>query len=250
MIDEIKKSINAIFEERVSSPFYGTLIVSWLIWNWKIVYLTFFVDQSKLKETKVDFIIHNYNDVWHLVYLPLISTFVLLTIIPFMTNGAYWLDLKFTTWRVNQKNQIEGKKLLTLEQSIKLRSELRELEDSFEKLLEKKNEEIKDLKGQFDNSNIKEVSQSTRKTSKGNNYSLNDYRNLQNNLKVFKHFSEIVKSIKNTHQFPDKLEEDIKEYYLVNEIIYVQEDGFKGEEYFLTFKGEQIYKEFFNNNFK
>ncbi|UUW10284.1 hypothetical protein NLG42_05635 [Flavobacterium plurextorum] len=251
MIDEIKKSINSIFEERVSSPFYGTLIISWLIWNWKIVYLTFFVDQDKLDKIKIDFIMDNYNDVWHLVYFPLISTFTLITIIPFLTNGAYWLDLKFTTWRVNQKNEIEGKRLLTLEQSIKLRSELRELEESFDKLLEKKNEEIKVLKDQFETSSIKDVSQpSTRKTSKGTNYSISDYRSLQSNGKAFMHFSEIVKSIKSTNQFPEKLEEDVKEYYLVNEIIYGQNDGYNGKDYFLTFKGEQMYKEFFNNNFK
>ena len=35
---DVKKSLNSIINERISSPFYGTLILSWLIWNWK--YLT------------------------------------------------------------------------------------------------------------------------------------------------------------------------------------------------------------------
>lgn len=113
-MDEIKKSINLIFAERVSSPFYGTLVVSWLIWNWKIIYLTIFVDQDKITGNKIDFILNNYNNVWHFVFFPLISTFILLTLVPFITNAAYWSDLKFKTWRVNQKNTIEGKRLLTI----------------------------------------------------------------------------------------------------------------------------------------
>jgi hypothetical protein len=47
MQSEIKKSINSILFERLTSPLYGTLIISWLIWNWKIIYLTLFVDSEE-----------------------------------------------------------------------------------------------------------------------------------------------------------------------------------------------------------
>ncbi|MFM7857589.1 MAG: hypothetical protein ACKO96_38120 [Flammeovirgaceae bacterium] len=255
MIDDIRKSINSILYERVSSPFYGTIIISWLIINWRIPYLTLFVDQDKLDKNKIDFIIDNYCSFDTLVIFPAISTFSLLTVIPFITNGAYWLDLKFKTWRVNKRNEIEGKQLLTMEQSIRFRTEMRELEESFDKLLEKKDEEIKTLKSELgtkrlpNSDNVKTSKRATR-TGKGSNYSYSDFTDLRDNQKLYKVFEEIAKSLKDTNQFPKDINEKIKEYYLVNEIVDEDLDAWGNKTYFLTYKGEEIYKEHFNNAFK
>ncbi|MDP5198565.1 hypothetical protein [Flavobacterium sp. DG2-3] len=244
MIDEIKKSINSIFEERVSSPFYGTLITSWLIWNWKIVYLTFFVDQDKLKGTKIDFIMNNYNDIWDLIYFPLISTVILLTVIPFLTNGAYWLDLKFTTWRINQKNDIEGKKLLTLEQSIKLRSDLRELEENFEKLLERKNGEIQLLQNQLNELNNSKTKQDIidfngEETASGDYKALIEKNLIEDFVKCYKVFYN------GASPFPEDIAEEKREFFIVNG--YFRSSGSK---YFvITEKARNIYAEIFNRNY-
>jgi len=146
MLEESKKSIQNILNQRISSPFYGTLIVSWLLWNWKIIYLTIFVSEQKILSNKIDFIIANYNNVYHLIWLPLLSTLLILTLIPFLTNGAFWLDLKFEQWRVEQKNTIEKKQLLSIEQSISLREQILNMETRFETLLSDKNAEINQLK--------------------------------------------------------------------------------------------------------
>jgi hypothetical protein len=257
MIDDIKKSINSILYERVSSPFYGTIIVSWLIVNWRIPYLTIFVDQDKLDKNKIDFILENYCSISDLVVFPAISTLTLLTVIPFLLNGAYWLDLKFKAWRVNKKNQIEGKQLLTLEQSIRLRTEMREMEENFDKLLQGKNEEIKALKTELETKRVTNSDNTKTKTSKrakrsgkGSSYSMSDYSQLHNNKKLFSAFEKIAKSLKDTNQFPPDMDEKIKEYYLVNEIVDEDEDAWGNKNYFLTFKGEGIYKEHFNNTFR
>lgn len=146
MIEELKKSLSAILYERTTSPFYGTLLISWLIWNWKIVYLTVFISESKINTDKINYITNNFNDVHCLLIYPLISTVILLTVVPFISNGAYWLSLKFNKWKKDQKNIVEMKQLLTLEQSIKLREQISEQEKRFERLLENKNQEIDQLK--------------------------------------------------------------------------------------------------------
>lgn len=95
MVTDIKKSLNEIIYERTTSPFFGTLITSWLIWNWRIIYLTFFISESKIKPNEIDYILANYSDIDHIVWYPIISTILLVTIIPFISNGVYWLSIKF-----------------------------------------------------------------------------------------------------------------------------------------------------------
>jgi len=145
MIDDLKKSFKEIIYERTTSPFYGTLITSWLIWNWRIIYVTFFVSESKVGKNKIDYIIDNFSDIMHIVVYPILSTIILLTVIPFLSNGAFWLSLKFNKWKVDQKNVVDKKKLLSLEQSINLREEIARQEERFAKLVDNKNLEISQL---------------------------------------------------------------------------------------------------------
>ncbi|WP_299385574.1 hypothetical protein [uncultured Lacinutrix sp.] len=145
-MQDIKKSISTILYERTTSPFYGTLIISWLVWNWKIIYLTFFISENKIVTSKIDYIVENYSDFHHLLTFPLISTIVLITLIPFVVNGAYWVSLSFANWRLTQKNFIEKKQLLTVEQSIELREQILKQEERFSKLVNDKNLEIEQLK--------------------------------------------------------------------------------------------------------
>jgi hypothetical protein len=146
MMQDIKKSISTILYERTTSPFYGTLITSWIIWNWKIIYLTFFISENKIVQNKIDYIAENYCDIHHLLTYPLVSTIVLLTLIPFLVNGAYWISLSFSNWRLTQKNLIEKKQLLTVEQSIELREQILKQEERFSKLVDDRNLEIEQLK--------------------------------------------------------------------------------------------------------
>lgn len=157
MFDEAKKSIESILSQRLTSPFYGTLIVSWLIWNWKIIYLTIFISEKNISGTKIEYIISNYNDTWHIVWYPLISTGVLLLFLPLVTNGAFWLDLLYNRWRINKKNFVESKQLLTIEDSMNLREIHLSNEKRFEALLEDKNREIEQLKLIIEN-HSKEIS--------------------------------------------------------------------------------------------
>ncbi len=145
MIDDIKKSFNSILYERTTSPFFGTLILSWSLWNWRIIYLTIFISEDIIEGNKIDFILANYSEIHYLTTYPLLSSLLLLTIIPFFSNGAYWLSLKFNKWKKDQKNIVDMKQLLTIEQSIDLREQISKQEERFEKLLENKNNEIKQL---------------------------------------------------------------------------------------------------------
>ncbi len=150
MIGEIKKSVSAALYERLVSPFYGALLISWSLWNWKILYVTFFVSEERLDKNKIDWIVKNCSELNALVIYPLASTLIILTLLPFITNAAYWLHLKFIKWCRDQKNSIEMKTLLTTEQSIQIREELINTEQKFDSLLIRKNQEIKELNLQIE----------------------------------------------------------------------------------------------------
>jgi len=145
MLDEIKKSINATLYERTASPLYGTLVISWSLWNWKIFYLTMFVSEEKISINKIDYIVNNFSNPHHLITYPVISALVMLTLIPFASNAAFWLTLKFEKWKKYQKNLVENKQLLSIEQSIELRTRVFDIEEKYTKILLDKDSEIKQL---------------------------------------------------------------------------------------------------------
>jgi hypothetical protein len=181
MIDEFKKSINNILYERVTSPFYGTFIISWLIWNWNIVYLTLFVSEKSLKVSKIVYINSNLIDYCKMIWYPLASSALLILVLPFVANGAFYVNLKFTVWKRNQKQKIEGDELLTKAESFALRQEILEQENKFLELLASKQNEIEQLKGIINNpAEIKNLD--------------NEEKNEINTL------TELVEKIKNSNQ--------------------------------------------------
>jgi len=118
MLTEFRKSVNSILYERLTSPLFGTFFLTWILWNWKIVYLTIFISEKQIDQNKIDFIVTNYCDGTNLLWYPLISTIVLVTVYPFVSTAAFWIAIKFNKWKLDIKNKEESIQLLSLEQSI------------------------------------------------------------------------------------------------------------------------------------
>lgn len=149
MFNEIKKSINASLYERLTSPLWGALLTSWLIINWKIIYLTLFVDAEKLPLDKLSMIECNHYSICNFLVKPLALALFLLLIFPLFSNGAYWLNLKYKKWKEDQKKLIENKTSLTIEQSNELRKQLSEGNKEFQILIDAKENKIKELEIEF-----------------------------------------------------------------------------------------------------
>ena len=169
MIDDAFKSIKAYLYERNSSPLLGSFVTSWLIWNYKILFLLF----SDLKyNEKVAEIEMFYRSVeirelfglaqWELtnyvslgIVFPLMTAVFYLFIFPWPARWVYHFSLWQQRLTANLKRTVEGKQLLTVEEARKLRMELagaeKELTDSFERTLRKKDREIELLKVEISN---------------------------------------------------------------------------------------------------
>lgn len=66
--NEIIDSIKDAVKERVGSIMYGMFFISWIGWNWQLIYITFFVDQNILFQNtgliKIDYINSVYYNIW------------------------------------------------------------------------------------------------------------------------------------------------------------------------------------------
>jgi hypothetical protein len=112
---EIVDSIKSYLYDRIKSPLYGTFIVTWCLWNWKIFYLTFFVSESVVGN-KMWYVGAYLTDFNRTIKYPIFSTLVLIIIAPLLSIGAYWFVLKYKQLR----NMVEGTRLLSLEESTEI----------------------------------------------------------------------------------------------------------------------------------
>jgi hypothetical protein len=83
---KILHSLKSVINEKINSPLAGTFIISWSVWNWKPLYATFFIQQSKLEITKLDYVIPLFNDYWNLIFRPIVSTIVIILILPIISS--------------------------------------------------------------------------------------------------------------------------------------------------------------------
>lgn len=100
-MNEFRNSITAWLRERTSSPLYGTYIMSFIVWNWKVFYTLFWQDQSVLSVPKIDYIQSHFlfeNDILHIVYNlapPLIATYLIIRWAPFVNIWAHKVSTDF-----------------------------------------------------------------------------------------------------------------------------------------------------------
>jgi hypothetical protein len=154
MIPSINKSLTEVLHERASSPFFGTLIISWCIWNWKIIYLTIVVDQDLiLPLTKIEYIQCYYSDPVVLAILPFTSTILLIGVVPWLVQASLWVFLKFEGKRRALWENAEKERMISAELYSKLREENNDSSESFKKILTIRDEEISVLRGQMNEQN-------------------------------------------------------------------------------------------------
>jgi hypothetical protein len=233
-MSDISKSIKEIFEERISSPFYGSLIVSWLLWNWEIPYVTFFVDPTKINGNKLDYIVSNCNNIWFLIIGPLISTAIIIFAMPLITNYAHKITLLYDEKRRIQKNEILHKRLLTQEESLELILENERIYQNYSEIIQKKEVEIGTLKKQLEQSlTLKpEISDSKLKSYEDEFESLMKSR-------FFKTIKDVGDRFRTGYTDMDPFQIQMIDFFVANDLI----DSVGGS-YKFTEKGKFLYNKY------
>jgi hypothetical protein len=103
-MEDVKEAFNSTLKERFKSPLYGAFIVSWLVINWKIFIVLFFSSSEELGKTKHQYISDNLVNFMNCLILPLISTMIIIALIPWLSELAFRLRLYFE----KRKHKVES----------------------------------------------------------------------------------------------------------------------------------------------
>jgi hypothetical protein len=148
MFDTLNKIFGSVFKERTSSPFYGTFILSWCVCNWRIIYLTLFVDEE-LTGNKINIIERYYLSISNLIFWPLASTAVLIWGVPYIANEAYNAALTFSASRRKKMEEMEKNRMLSVEEADEIRRENYDLKEKHTKQITLKDTEINSMRNKI-----------------------------------------------------------------------------------------------------
>lgn len=113
--DLIESARNSI-KERFRNPFYGAFLISWLLWNWQIPYITFFVSQDNIDPNRLGFIQEKLTHLEYTIAYPLLSALTIALVMPFALNQIdRVIQIAHRSRRIN-RNKYKDMVTLTVEE--------------------------------------------------------------------------------------------------------------------------------------
>lgn len=113
--------------ERAKSPFYGSFIISWLIWNWRIVLTVFLLKKEDLGALNVvDYIEEKYLKINDYLWIPLIFTAFFILILPWVDYLIIWYTEFNKRKKVEKTLEVGKKTIVSAEQYSALRQKYEE----------------------------------------------------------------------------------------------------------------------------
>lgn len=148
MFQEVKDEVNVIIRERLSSPFYGSFLVAWLVINWQFLFSALFIDEDKIWKLhhilKIDYLVGQYfpyDTIEHAF-----STVARISIIPFLSACfAIFILQRYILIPFYKKNQDHEthKELYKFQKQIEVEKEKLTLSQVEKKSIDIKVESIK-----------------------------------------------------------------------------------------------------------
>lgn len=146
MFDELFKSIRATLYDRASSPLLGSFIVSWLVWNHRMIMVIFSGMSVTEKFSYIDTVLYQ-RDFWYyfwrdLFCYPLFTAIAFILLYPYPAKWVYHFSRYQNKLLKDVKKAVEGSTLLTLEESNYIRRQMDAVKEKSETELKRKDNEI------------------------------------------------------------------------------------------------------------
>ena len=142
MLEKLVTSTYEFLKERISSPFFVSLAIAWSIFNWQIIWTLFAAPSDRPPEFTLAIIRENHTDPLNNYWLPLCSAIAYTILYPFLSWGitVLWSWVEFR--KTSIVNKINQSRLLTAEESLRLRKSIQEISVQHAQSLNAKDEEI------------------------------------------------------------------------------------------------------------
>lgn len=199
MISSITKSCREVLEKRTASPLFGAFIISWLAWNYKMVFTILskgnYAEQLAYIDNKL------YTDsaalLNHYFWFPLGTALFFIFIYPYPAKWVFNFTRRRQVELINSQNHIDGSRLLTREESHTLIQTLANNESAHRESFEKRQREIDELRNE-----LKAVLNAKSNTTQDNSKELQQYTEmiLQRDTKIKELESHINDLSKNKHK--------------------------------------------------
>jgi hypothetical protein len=158
MIDDLVKSFKATLYDRAASPLSGAFILSWCLWNWKIIVLLVLGNEptfSRISQIEgLKYLSTWWESVLYLVVFPLLSALVFLYGYPYPARKVYTFSKTKSEELIKLKDEIEKKTPVSQEKYDKLILQMNEKEHETAGQIESKNATISAL--ERDNKELKD----------------------------------------------------------------------------------------------
>lgn len=150
-LSELGKSVREAFYERGTSPLYGSLIISWIMWNWKVLYILLFYEEQMTVAMRFEKVLEVSH--WSSLYVwpPLTAAF-LVFLMPFASNFVYKFSETYKIKRKEIKFKIQKLTPINFEEQAKLLDDLSSKDTEVAKLkidVAKMREEHESTSGKF-----------------------------------------------------------------------------------------------------
>jgi hypothetical protein len=263
MLKDIFFSFKENIRQKTTNPFFGTLIIVWIIHNWELIFTFFNFEDNKTLDEKVIFLskyldtkpfLINIGNCILTTFAVLILTYLLLNLSRLIVN---FFDKKLTPWvyKTTDKNSIVLKSSFKAlenerdvlsekvenerESKLRLQSEISRLEERIKELITK--EDIKEYK--------EKPKTITDPDYDKINLILNDIGN--KNLNTF--FDSLINLVNNDDYIDTEKFSTEANYFLKAGIVRLKEKSYPNENYrrfLFTPFGEKIKEEFVMKNLK
>jgi len=147
-MDDLIKSFKAQLYDRVTSPLFSTLLITWATWNHRLFFAL--VSSSELQK-KFDYIDEVLYPTWKEVLgrgtlFPLLSALFLIYVFPKPARWVYEYTREEHKELKKIQQRIDDETPITVEEARELRSAIRKAEAEFDKAIDERNKLIEKLK--------------------------------------------------------------------------------------------------------
>jgi len=215
MIKDIFDSLAKWWNERTSSPLYGTFIVAIVLVNWDVFYTLFWESDSKFVVPRVEYIRQNllinldFLGYFHRVIFPILITYIVISWLPYLSDWAFNRTQNFYYGRLKKADERKTEYLSSVAKTTEVQKKAKE-----------------EIISNTDSEEILEIA-------------FDEFRK----TKYFKEFGQIIYAILKNNG-TGTVPTDVLAYFLAQSIIEIESSGIpsftkKGEYYFKRYSETQ-----------